>query len=141
MKCAGELIAISLKVEEEKRLERERRAAEELRILEERTINWCEEIGEVLEKQAMDGQPLKYNVLLAKYSNTIFRTVKEVSSRYCDCREDYEINWDKLHLPTIIKFFEEYCFETVLEDFVIYSYGRGPLNACKITIKPAPQCF
>ena len=145
MKCARGLIAISLKVEELRRLERERRAAEALRILKERTINWCENIGEILEKKAIDAQPLEYEILLMKsIEEGIYYTIEEVSSRYCDNRKDYNVNWyNTIHLSTVIEFFEKYCFEIILEkpNYLTYSYGVGCIDTRTLTIKPAPQCF
>lgn len=145
MKCAGELVAISLKVEEQRRLEQERIIAEKLRALKGKTINWCEEIGKILEEKAMDAQPLEYNIsLMIGADGETYYPIEEVSSRYRDGRKDYNIYWSyDIHLPTIIEFFEKYCFEATLKKFkyAVYSRGFGIFSAYTLTIKPAPQCF
>jgi hypothetical protein len=151
MKCARELIAISLENaekkrirEEQKRLERERAEAERLEILKKRAINWCEKVGEILEKKAIDAQPLEYKVILGYFAwdKNVCRTLEKVPSRYADKRNDYVINWNEaIYLPTIIEFFERYCFKVSYCDSWEYSYGRGVIDTLILTIKPAPQCF
>lgn len=149
MKCAGELITISLENaekkrirEEQERLERERVAAERLRILKEKTVNWCEKIGEILEKKAIDSQPLEYDVILCNSFENVYFTYKKVPSRYSDNRDDYDINWsEEIHLPTIIEFFKKYCFEVSFCNTWVYRYRNGECKALKLFIKPAPQCF
>ena len=141
MKCAGELIAISLKVEEERKLEREKT----LSALKERTIVWCEKIGKMMEARAMNAQPLEHSILLMRGGDgETYYSIKETLSRYRNNREDYKIYWNYgFHLPTIIEFFEKYCFKVILEtsNYPVYSYGFGYFTICTLTIKPAPQCF
>lgn len=143
MKCAGELIVISLENAEKKRIREERAAAERFRILKEWTVNWCEKIGETLEKKAIDAETLEYDVILRPSwrGEGIYNTVKKVPSRYSDKRDDYDIKVEEVYLPTITEFFEKYCFKVSYYTSWIHSYGSGELKALKLTIKPAPQCF
>lgn len=151
MKCAGELIAISLENaekkrirEEQERLERERKAVERLKILKKRTVNWCEKIGKILEEKATNAQPLEYNIILCESNLTkdICYTLEKVPSRYSDNRADYSVNYnEEIYLPTITEFFEKYCFKVSYWTERIYSYGSGARRAVRVIIKPAPQCF
>lgn len=146
MKCAEELIAISLKAEEERkireeqeRLNREGITTERLKALREKTVNWCEEIGKILEKKAIDAQPLEYDVILARSRNErICYTVDKTPSIYSDECYDYDINQnEEIYLPTVVAFFEKYHFKASFFYYEMYCHEKGILEVLDLFIKPA----
>ena len=138
MKCAMDLITISARVvaeqEEDKRMAEERRKQE----LRKDTLDFCEALGERIEKRAWNG----YRPCAGFYTDADYNTIESTYADYRDGGLSYKYGTESVELdPEIIQeWFSDYCFQVIEESFSYRMYHYGDRTGRKFTIAPVPEC-
>jgi hypothetical protein len=141
MKCAFELQLIAeVKAAEIAREKAEREERERL-AREARTLKFCEELGEKLEKQAYSGECPRTSFMLVRYKKDEYVLANPTHDDYADRRLSYKFSFvNTIDLNTLTEWFKEYCFRVECKQESIYSYGWGECNGYCINILPEPKC-
>lgn len=136
MKCALELVmTATIKAEEEairKALEKQREEAEK----RERTLKYCEKLGEEMERKAEKGQMPTASMRFDYFHRPITSTCKD----YADGRLSYRGYDEAVDFELMAEWFAQYCFTIEIKKFDFWRYGCGVCNGYEIVISPNPEC-
>ena len=126
-------------IEEQKRIREEERKAQVI----QNTLEWCEKVGQELEKKAFNGEkPIYTHLSSLDNTNGDISLVRGVKGKYADLRRlSYEEYGDRLNLDLIKKWFNEFCFEVETKEVLYYKYGWGCLRRYRLVIKPNSNCL
>lgn len=136
MRCALELVmTATIKAEEEaarKAIEKQR---EEMK-KRERTLKYCEKLGEELERKAEKGQMPTATMKFDYYHCPIASTCKD----YADHRLSYRSYDGDVNFELMAEWFAQYCFIIEIKKFEFWRYGWGVCNGYEMVISPAMEC-
>ena len=132
MKNAFELVALAVVSNERNiTLEEIRKQKEEIE-KNNRTIIFCEEIGNELEELANNGLMPTYYF----YTDNIGCVLKSTNRAYSDKRTSYYSNTEAYSFKKIKEYFEDYDFEVKFKNFEYWQHGFGKRNGYSISISP-----
>jgi hypothetical protein len=137
MKCALELVTVATMIAEQKAKEEAERKARLEAEKRERTLAFCEKIGEKLEEKANQGnKPCYYFDCTNRYE-----PMRSTRKEYADGRESHIVTDGNMSLKLMKEWFKPYCFIVKVEEMQYWHYGCGHKNGYSISIVPDPDCL
>jgi hypothetical protein len=103
----------------------------------ERTLKWCEILGEQLITRANEGKSITTELMCTiGYLNIL----KATTSEYADHRESHYVVDGCIDIEQMKEWFAQYCFEVVTSRSWYWAYGYGQRACNRIKIRPKPKC-
>lgn len=137
MKCAMELMTVATVRAEEIKIEEAIRKEREAKEKRERTIAYCERLGNLLESKANAGKIPETNFVCSSDGCLLSAT----TSDYADRRISYNKTKVVIDFALMAEWFAQYCFEVNLRDFEYWYYGCGKWHGYNVIIRPKPVCI
>ena len=144
MKCALELQATATKRAEEIRQNEMEKARQKEAEIKKNTIQFCEKLGEQLEREANAGKVPEVDFYMEFHwysgdfrGRQMFPTRKD----YADKRVSFNPTGEELDLKIMADWFKPYCFTVNYKKESVWEYGWGCHKAYHVYIKPAPECL
>lgn len=103
----------------------------------ERTLKWCEILGEQLSARAREGKSLTTELVCTPGWRYV---LKATTTEYADHRESYYVVDDCIDIEQMKEWFAQYCFEVVTSRSWYWNYGCGKCSCNRIRIRPRPKC-
>lgn len=142
MKCAAELLAISIEKKKENEARKAAEIAQRRKEAEAYTIKYCQMLADTLEERANNGEDAVVTFHARSYhqDSHLVYTLVEHPAAYADGRRSFS-DGPKIDLDYLKRWFGNYCFKVEIEPFWHWEYGLGRVCGGTVRIKPDPDCL